>query len=505
MERNSQSLSNREKGERLKEMFETLNKSKKKLEKAQSTRKLSMEEYNELGNIEARLQKFYEKCKMFIKFRKNGPGKFMVEEYLKWCLNQDSYLSYSTNQSQMPTNNSTYEKINPQSEPYIPASESNFRILNDQQIHEGADLVQNECMTGNLSYGGMYNNRQLFFNQTFPDFNRKNSYPESRHQQDYINYQKMIPKKLNYADSDGHDKSPHISYHLSPKQIEVNQPLSNQFGNIEPLSQNDGRINKVLENSPNIRQNFTPQMSPRLGFSYSPENVYHSNPVKTIAKRGKYLQEKQKNEADVAKIDKAVYKTSFYQKNNNEFIQQSPTLSYTKPTNPMQSYINITNQYPSEAYHNESPGYNFNTVNNSNVLYAHQGQIQQQISPIGQEKIKSPKLQNQIYNGNIKSYQMLDEFQGSLSPSAYSNNNFKFNPNGSYSFQSHISAEHQDLNIGVYKNNVKPFILDNNNIQSNVKSSFPFQFVLNNDRHSNESLPISIDSTYNKIGIINPG
>lgn len=91
-------LSDREKGERLKEIFETLNKMKKRIERLKTTRSLTPAEMKEYADVSVKLGSFYEKCKNFIKTRKNGPGKFMIEEYLKWCSVQKSAQHRSTGQ-----------------------------------------------------------------------------------------------------------------------------------------------------------------------------------------------------------------------------------------------------------------------------------------------------------------------------------------------------------------------------------------------------------------------
>lgn len=99
MDQSSQNLlSDREKGERLKEIFETLNKMKKRLERLKATRTLSPAEMKEYAEVSVKLGSFHEKCKNFIKTRKNGPGKFMIEEYLKWCSSQKSAQHRNSNQ-----------------------------------------------------------------------------------------------------------------------------------------------------------------------------------------------------------------------------------------------------------------------------------------------------------------------------------------------------------------------------------------------------------------------
>lgn len=77
-----------EKGERLKCAFEVLNKDKKRYERMKNTRNLSQNEQKEYEEICAKLTAFHEKCRGFIKPRKNGPGKFIVQAYVNWCASQ---------------------------------------------------------------------------------------------------------------------------------------------------------------------------------------------------------------------------------------------------------------------------------------------------------------------------------------------------------------------------------------------------------------------------------
>lgn len=89
MDQNIRTPSNdREKGERLKMVFEDLNKNKKRYERLRTHRVLSAAEQIEYDTLCSKLSIFYDKCKLFIKPRKNGPGKFLVDTYVSWCENQ---------------------------------------------------------------------------------------------------------------------------------------------------------------------------------------------------------------------------------------------------------------------------------------------------------------------------------------------------------------------------------------------------------------------------------
>lgn len=84
------------KGERLKCIFEILNRDKKRYERIKSTRNLSQAEQKEYDDICVRLNIFYEKCHAFIKPRKNGPGRFMVQAYMNWCASQGAIAKQDT-------------------------------------------------------------------------------------------------------------------------------------------------------------------------------------------------------------------------------------------------------------------------------------------------------------------------------------------------------------------------------------------------------------------------
>lgn len=90
MDEQSPKISDQDRGKKFKEIFETLNKCKKRLDKLKITRSLTSSEEIQLTEVNKKLDAFTVKCRMFIKPRKNGPGKFMVEEYVKWCSYQIS-------------------------------------------------------------------------------------------------------------------------------------------------------------------------------------------------------------------------------------------------------------------------------------------------------------------------------------------------------------------------------------------------------------------------------
>lgn len=74
----------KEKAERLKYMFDALNKQKKKYERLKNTRGLSKPEHEQYNVVSLKLSNFNEKCKNFIRPRMNGVGKFSVEDYVSW-------------------------------------------------------------------------------------------------------------------------------------------------------------------------------------------------------------------------------------------------------------------------------------------------------------------------------------------------------------------------------------------------------------------------------------
>ncbi|KAM0681527.1 hypothetical protein GINT2_000040 [Glugoides intestinalis] len=111
MDQNSEKqLNDIEKGERLKYIFEILTKDKKKYERTKNTRSLTSIEQKEYDNICAKLCSFYEKCRIFIKPRKNGPGKFMVQAYVNWCANQkkDEKKIFARDNQSVNTSQSMY-------------------------------------------------------------------------------------------------------------------------------------------------------------------------------------------------------------------------------------------------------------------------------------------------------------------------------------------------------------------------------------------------------------
>lgn len=123
MDQSSQKhLEDIEKGERLKSIFEMLNKEKKRFERIANSRQLTEIERREYESICSKLHAFYEKCRAFIKPRKNGPGKFMVEGYVNWCvmqrMNHDEKVkstpsSFLSAQNYTVMNGLNYEKQSP--------------------------------------------------------------------------------------------------------------------------------------------------------------------------------------------------------------------------------------------------------------------------------------------------------------------------------------------------------------------------------------------------------
>lgn len=84
MQGNPGGMGLREKAERLKYMFDSLVKEKKKYERFKCTRGLNMTETKHLEDVKRKLENFIEKCKNFIRPRKNGAGKFSIEDYVGW-------------------------------------------------------------------------------------------------------------------------------------------------------------------------------------------------------------------------------------------------------------------------------------------------------------------------------------------------------------------------------------------------------------------------------------
>lgn len=74
----------REKAERLRYMFDTLVKQKRKYDRLRTTRGLNLKESQQFSEISEKLKNFTERCKKFIKPRKNGFGKFSVDDYVNW-------------------------------------------------------------------------------------------------------------------------------------------------------------------------------------------------------------------------------------------------------------------------------------------------------------------------------------------------------------------------------------------------------------------------------------
>ncbi|KAI5173414.1 hypothetical protein PAEPH01_1957, partial [Pancytospora epiphaga] len=77
-------LNLKEKAERLKYMFDGLNKQKKKYERIQMARVLTQTELEQYNEVSQKLDNFNLMCKNFIRPRKNGVGKFSVEDYISW-------------------------------------------------------------------------------------------------------------------------------------------------------------------------------------------------------------------------------------------------------------------------------------------------------------------------------------------------------------------------------------------------------------------------------------
>lgn len=290
MQENSKlTLSNREKGEHLKEIFESLNKSKKRLERLKSTRNLSVSEEKELQEVILRLKSFYEKCKMFIKFRKNGPGKFVVEEYLKWCNFQKPYHPYNTNQYK-----SSLEYVKCESE----ASQGSFQKssasysnipqppypIRSVQTSEMDHSNSEDVIRANHYRNQMSPQQHLYFNQSAPDHNKdfdlKNRYlgPKVNETMNYGGYPKAFEREKSSPES-----------------------LRKSIGHIEPLN----TPKECYIQSPRFAP--PPQnMSAGSYFKTSPFN-FHSGmpgmgampiPIKTVAKRSNYSQNRQESHQD---------------------------------------------------------------------------------------------------------------------------------------------------------------------------------------------------------------
>lgn len=135
--------SDKAKGERLKYIFDSLSKEKKRFDKILSVRKLSAEEAREFDEICSKLKSFYVKCSPFIKSRKNGPGKFQVDAYVIWAKTNQS-ISINSSLS-TPVEGSFYGKYEQYSG--FPGQESNGSSLESKQsksnneINSGSDLA----------------------------------------------------------------------------------------------------------------------------------------------------------------------------------------------------------------------------------------------------------------------------------------------------------------------------------------------------------------------------
>lgn len=77
-------------GERLRYIFDVLSRHKRKFEKISLTRALRSEEHEQYKSICSKLTNFMDKCKNFIRLRKNGIGKFSVDDYVKWYKENNS-------------------------------------------------------------------------------------------------------------------------------------------------------------------------------------------------------------------------------------------------------------------------------------------------------------------------------------------------------------------------------------------------------------------------------
>ncbi|KAL6122856.1 hypothetical protein NUSPORA_00117 [Nucleospora cyclopteri] len=81
-----------EKGETLRDYFDDIIKNKKKYDKIKSHRELTIEEINFEKLFTERLNIFLNLSEKFIRPRKNGYGKFSVEDYVKYNLAKDAII-----------------------------------------------------------------------------------------------------------------------------------------------------------------------------------------------------------------------------------------------------------------------------------------------------------------------------------------------------------------------------------------------------------------------------
>lgn len=269
MQENSKSiLTNKEKGEHLKEIFESLNKIKKRLERLKSARKLNNTEEAELQEVTIKLKSFYEKCKMFIKFRKNGPGKFMVDEYLKWCNSQKPYPQYGNSQYK-----SSLECV--KSENHMPARpylSTEPQQINNQYPIANRSMQPAEYAKSEEIYRAKYYRNQphlprMGFNQSVPEC-REHGYldPRREHELNSVTSYSRYPNGMN---------SGRIA----------NDSIRRGLGAIEPLQ-------GPLASPRQLPQNAYPGpyfRSPPLNYIPAVAGV-GPVPVKTVARRGNYSQ-----------------------------------------------------------------------------------------------------------------------------------------------------------------------------------------------------------------------
>ncbi|ELA42745.1 uncharacterized protein VICG_00060 [Vittaforma corneae ATCC 50505] len=229
-----------EKGERLKCIFEVLNKDKKRYERIKNTRTLSEAEQKEYDDVCTRLNSFYEKCQAFIKPRKNGPGRFMVQAYVNWCASQNIIAKQGKSHHDPPI-----ETI-------------------DNSAHS-AEVYERTVSSEQAIF------RSQSFAQNIPHAQRSVEYEASKIQQD-VEYEPNVYKNMGFAQVAPQEYDPNNDMTKTGKSVyKVDKPSANKHLSSYPDARDregvDYRLAQTMRNS--LSQGPIPEFDPKKSSLYN--------------------------------------------------------------------------------------------------------------------------------------------------------------------------------------------------------------------------------------------
>lgn len=534
-ENSEKPLNDIEKGERLKCIFESLNKDKKRYEKIQAIRTLSQEEKNEYENICTRLNSFYKKCGLFIKPRKNGPGKFMTQMYINWCLAQkalDDNAPYQMNQE------SQYQKAK------IFNNQSKLNP-NEQMAINNYPSVQSQ-MPNKVNMNFEVNPRHMGYNKD-SDSIRSNNYLSNR-EEDRMEYQTAPIKDVNqmprrrehdYRQEDNYPyyfkeeyRSPKMTNPIS--SVNRSQPYSSNMP-LEYITNSRIHPNNFIDSSPHSRPFPQNQLGDIVNMPpYSPYGakerdrqlnepglMLFSDKNEFSLKNGfpiepnSYVSAQAKNQMEFSD-DLNVYKESVtpvlnHQDYYNNQLGQNINVN-TSPSNPVFSNTNYPNL-----------GNNICDYNKGGLFLKTPAEYPQAITDVPNEvknvfhseiqpKPNGPRIAHNI-NGQLNDYMPFSYSKDGVYhhsaniQSYYSNINNNINRNQAMFIENQpyvktptICTQKSPVTISARRKSASTSPIDHLSTNLNKKDNFSFEFTCDTRRQNNiQPKRIKIPNNYDKI------